>query len=124
MSLEQPADSTGAPVGTGSPGAPWAGEADSTTEVLAQFRSSGIAGELSPGREPASLRCSACGQESAAAEFEVLEERRLEGASDPDDMVMVVGARCPACQAAGAVVLAYGPEASATDTDLVLALAR
>jgi hypothetical protein len=64
-----------------------------------------------------------CDSESPAGRFEVVAERRLEGASDPDDMVMVVGLRCPVCHIAGTVVLGYGPDASESDADVVAALA-
>jgi hypothetical protein len=36
----------------------------------------------------------------------------LEGASDPDDMMTVIAARCPHCGVAGTLVLGYGPNAS------------
>ncbi|MFL6244002.1 MAG: hypothetical protein ACJ73V_13395, partial [Acidimicrobiia bacterium] len=45
--------------------------------------------------------------------------RRLEGASDPDDMLAVVGLACPHCSAQGTAVLGYGPEADAVDTEVL-----
>lgn len=68
------------------------------------------------------LRCTGCGTTSPAAAFTVHSERRLEGTSDPDDMLLVVAATCPACGRGGSVALAYGPEASAADSDVVAAL--
>ncbi|MCU1497802.1 MAG: hypothetical protein JWM47_1755 [Acidimicrobiales bacterium] len=68
------------------------------------------------------LRCGACGEEHPAASFEVFRLRRLEGASDPDDMQLVAAARCPACSARGVAVLGYGPNASEVDSDVVVAL--
>ncbi len=96
---------------------------DTVTRVLAELKDDGISASLVPGREGTSLRCTSCGEESAADQYDVITQRRMEGASDPDDMVMIVGARCPSCQVPGVVVLGYGPEASETDSDLVLALA-
>lgn len=65
----------------------------------------------------ARLRCHACGTTSVASDFAVRSIRRLEGASDPDDMVAVAAAECPACSAAGTAVLAFGPMGSDTDAD-------
>jgi hypothetical protein len=48
--------------------------------------------------------------------------RRLEGASDPDDLVAVVGLVCPVCGARIAAVLHYGPTASAAEADVLAAL--
>jgi hypothetical protein len=43
----------------------------------------------------------------------VVQERiyRFEGASNPDDMAIVVGLRCRICGRTGIVVSAYGPDA-------------
>jgi len=48
--------------------------------------------------------------------------RRLEGASDPDDMLAVVALTCPACGTDGTVVLGYGPNGTAEDGDVLKAL--
>jgi hypothetical protein len=68
------------------------------------------------------LHCAQCGVELDASEFDVDAIRRLEGASDPDDMVAVVAARCPACRAPGTAVVGIGPTASAEDNDVTTAL--
>jgi hypothetical protein len=47
---------------------------------------------------------------------------RLEGASDPADMLAIVGLRCPNCKTLGTVVLNYGPESPLEDADVLLAL--
>ena len=47
---------------------------------------------------------------------------RLEGASDPDDMAAVVALTCPNCQAKVVLVLKYGPDATAEEADVLLAL--
>jgi hypothetical protein len=98
---------------------------DATTSgILRSLAEEGVDEQLRPGSEAGTLVCSACGSENEAGRFDVLEERRLEGTSDPDDMVLIVAAVCPACGARGAVVLGYGPEASAADADVVVALTR
>jgi hypothetical protein len=40
---------------------------------------------------------------------------RLEGQSDPDDMLMVTSFGCPRCGVRGTITLGYGPQASAID---------
>lgn len=95
---------------------------DTAVGVLAALRDEGVIAEFNPGREPATVHCGGCDSTSPGERFEVVAERRLEGASDPDEMVLIVAARCPVCHISGALVLGYGPEASATDADLVAAL--
>lgn len=94
------------------------------TDVLDEMRRSGITQSFSPGTEPSTLKCGSCGEESPAGDFDVIDEHRLEGASDPDDMVLVVGATCPRCRADGAIVVGFGPLASDADSDIVQALSR
>lgn len=112
------------PDGLAPPGAP--GDNDSLTDVLRDLAEIGFSSSFRPATEPVDGRpavvCAACGRTSAAADLQVSVERRLEGASDPDEMVMAVAARCPGCGTGGALVLGYGPEASVEDSDLVLAL--
>lgn len=99
---------------------------DSLTAVLDGLVEEGFAASYRPARGPVEGRpavvCGACGRSTAAEDLRVEVERRLEGASEPDEMVLAVAARCPACGAGGVLVLGYGPEASAEDSDLVLAL--
>ena len=47
---------------------------------------------------------------------------RLEGASDPADMSLVVPLDCPDCGARGVLVLRYGPEASMEEADVLAVL--
>ncbi len=108
-------DSTDTPVS----GAP----SDNTTvsAVLAWFEQRGFSEQLIP-VDGAAFECSGCGERSEATAFEIEAARRFEGASDPDDMVTVIAARCPRCRAGGTVVLGYGPSASDTDADVSAAL--
>jgi hypothetical protein len=55
--------------------------------------------------------CSGCQQTHSVTG--VVQERifRFEGASNPDDMSIVVGLRCTICGRTGVVVSAYGPDA-------------
>jgi hypothetical protein len=85
------------------------------TSILAGLTAEGYDHDFSVVPDAASMRCDACGTVSPAEAFAVDAIRRLEGASDPDEMMSVVIGRCPACQARGVAVLGYGPAASADD---------
>ena len=89
---------------------------DNTTlvSVLQALEDEGFTGQLIA-ESDARIRCGACGETLPATEFQVEAVRRLEGASDPDDMMIVVGARCPQCGEAGTLVLGYGPNAGEDD---------
>jgi hypothetical protein len=55
-----------------------------------------------------------CGECHTTHPYErVLVDRvyRLEGASDPDEQAIVLGARCPNCAERGIIVSGYGPSA-------------
>ena len=58
------------------------------------------------------LRCGQCNHLTPDSRVEVESLRRLEGASDPADMVGVIALTCPACGAKCTAVLKYGPGAS------------
>ena len=47
---------------------------------------------------------------------------RFEGASDPDDMLAVLGLVCPGCGAKGTVITHYGPTASPGEATVLLAI--
>ena len=59
---------------------------------------------------------------SAPNTVEMASLRRLEGASDPDDMFAVVAITCPACSSKGTLILGFGPTAPAEDGDVLAAL--
>jgi hypothetical protein len=68
------------------------------------------------------VRCEPCGTELPAADLPTEGLQRLEGASDPADMAAVVTFRCPNCEAGDVLVLAYGPNASGEEADVLAAL--
>ena len=96
-------------------------EASTVTEVLAAYAAGGFTGEFSA-VEGARLECYTCNSTVGADEVVMSSLRRLEGASDPADMVAVVALTCPLCGARGATVLAFGAAASAEDSDALGAL--
>jgi hypothetical protein len=103
------------------PGVP----SDNTTllEVLEDFRQRGYDGTLWVAAS-GNIRCEGCDVEIPADEVRVHEIRRLEGASDPDDMLAVVAAECTACGRKGTLVVHFGPETSAEEQDAFSKLSR
>ncbi len=65
------------------------------------------------------VQCLHCQVVSPSAALVPADLLRLEGASDPDDMLAVVALTCPACGARAALVLGYGPEASEEDSTVL-----
>jgi len=96
---------------------------DHTTmiEVLDGYHQSGYTADFSP-EDGAQVRCGHCQTASAASTYPIRSLRRLEGASDPDDMIAVIASACPVCGADGTLVLGFGPTASGTDADVMQAL--
>jgi hypothetical protein len=91
------------------------------TEIIATLEAAGFTGQMAA-RADGMLQCLTCRQESPANEFSLGAMRRTEGASDPDDMLAVVGLTCPSCGTQGTAVLGYGPEADPDDAEVVVRL--
>jgi hypothetical protein len=81
------------------------------TAILDDYAAAGFEGHFEVNSESA-VYCVTCGRDSDPAEFAMAALRRLEGASDPDDMLSVIAVRCPRCEARGTLVLGFGPNAS------------
>lgn len=103
------------------PGSNDPSEATTLTEVIDGYRASGFASDFWA-EEPGCLRCGSCNSVVEARRVPMHSMRRLEGASDPADLVVVVASTCPVCGAQGTVVLGYGSMASAVDADVLIAL--
>ncbi len=85
--------------------------ASTLVEVLQAFARAGYAANLEV-TGPATVRCAACDKEWEAHQGRLAALRRLEGASDPADMLAVAALECPRCRAHGTLVLNFGPEAT------------
>ena len=96
-------------------------DASTLTDVLAGFEAEGFVGQLIA-RDGAEVECGECRTFTPAGSLTVSALRRLEGASDPSDMLAVAAATCPHCGTKGTIVLGYGPDASGADTDVLHAL--
>jgi hypothetical protein len=96
------------------------GEAVTLLSVLDHFATLGFTGQFDV--HDGGIRCLHCRQASPAAGIRLEELRRLEGASDPADMLAVAALRCPQCGALGTIVLNYGPESTPEDAEVLGAL--
>jgi hypothetical protein len=70
------------------------------------------------------MRCLTCHNEFDAAAVRADDVTRLEGASDPDDMAIVVPIVCPICGTPGTFVALYGPGISEEDAEVLQAFER
>ena len=91
------------------------------TDVLEGYCEAGFTSSFAA-QDGCVVRCDTCGSELDPSRIHMRSLRRLEGASDPDDMMAVVALACGECGASGTMVLGYGPTASEADSDVLLAL--
>ncbi len=96
---------------------------DNTTlvDVLEGYTEAGFASSFAA-EEDGIVHCDSCGSDLDSSRVVMRSLRRLEGASDPDDMMAVVALECGVCGAAGTMVLGYGPSATAADSDVLRTL--
>jgi hypothetical protein len=92
------------------------------TDVLAEADAQGFTREFDVAGDAGALRCPQCSTLSEAGEFDRSWSRRLEGASDPADMLHVSAITCPACGARGVFISPFGPAASASQAAVLRAL--
>jgi hypothetical protein len=87
-------------------------------EVLAAYEAKGFTAGFVP-RAGGNVMCTACRDVSPAEQVPVEAMHRFEGASDPEDEAILIGAECPSCGEWGTVVLSYGPNGSAEDGEVL-----
>ena len=90
-------------------------------EVLREFAADGWTTNF-VAAAGAAFRCTSCTSISPVVDSDIGAMHRVEGASDPSDMQLVVGMTCPVCLTSGVVVLGYGPAASELDQQFLAAL--
>lgn len=83
-------------------------------DVLGEAAQDGFSAQLVVTDE-GGFRCVRCGTTEPIADFDVRGYRRLEGASDPADMLIVVWGTCSGCGGGGVATIGYGPNAGAAD---------
>ena len=103
------------------PGVP----SDNTTllEVLQELEAKGYTATMWVTAD-GMLKCEGCDVEIDPATVPVESFRRLEGASDPDDMQVVAAVDCTGCGTKATIVLHYGPEASREEQEVLVHLER
>jgi hypothetical protein len=100
-------------------------DAQTLTDVLGWFADRGYSGQLrvvDPVDGVPTVECLTCHQTSPADELGFDALRRLEGVSDPEEMVAVVGLDCPHCGTSGTLVVQYGPGMTAEEAGVLAAL--
>jgi hypothetical protein len=90
-------------------------------DVLTLLERRGYAGQFAP-TPGGHVRCLTCREEFPAEDATVDTLSRMEGVSDPADMLAVPALTCPRCGAAGALVLNYGPESDVDHADVLARL--
>src|SRR4051794_34451213 len=100
---------------------PVAQDAQTLTQAVAALDAAGFTGQFRV-LALARVQCLTCRKEFDGTRAGIESLRRLEGASDPDDMLAVVALTCPECSTRGSLVLGYGPDASLEDSQLLLEL--
>ena len=103
------------------PGERSGNEEPTMVDVLEAYAQGGFASSFVV-TDDSALECVKCAAVSAPAAVSMSSLRRLEGASDPDDMVAIVAITCPVCASRGTVVLGFGPMATAQDSDVLQSL--
>ncbi len=96
-------------------------EGTTVTEVLAAYAEGGFDSSFEI-TDDSQLRCLTCQAVVAPDTVAMSSLRRMEGESDPDDMLAIVAITCPACGARGTSLLAFGPNATAQDHDVLRGL--
>jgi hypothetical protein len=112
-----------APAGESPDGVTLGGPSDNTTlvEVMARYAEQGYTGQFGVS-DDALIRCFTCRRDSASDAVRVVSLRRMEGASDPADMIAVVALHCPNCDTPGVLALGYGPDSAPEESELLLHL--
>jgi hypothetical protein len=85
-------------------------------EVVEAAKARGIGAEFAVAGSH--IRCGACGEESPPETLNRDWVHRLEGTSDPDELLTVSALTCSACGARGLLILPYGPAADEAEADV------
>lgn len=111
------------PIHTDKPDASAPPAGKSMGEVEAELSAGGFDGQfqaLTEGR----LRCLTCRSVFSVEGHRAQDTRRVEGASDPDDMAIIIPLVCPVCATPGTLTAHYGPGASEEEASVLQAFER
>ena len=89
----------------------------SLLEVVEAAKQRGLRAEFTV-TENSMVHCNACGNDLAPESLSRDWMHRLEGTSDPDELLSVSALTCPTCGAKGLLVLPFGPAADASEGDV------
>lgn len=84
----------------------------SIADALREFEGRGYIGQFVV-RPGALVECTRCGTQHKPENVPLESMRRIEGASDPADMVFIGALSCPRCGQHGTAIVQYGPQADA-----------
>jgi hypothetical protein len=96
---------------------------DSLLEVERRLHLDGWTGQFRA-VDGAQLECLTCRKTFPAGACDADRVIRLEGASDPADMAIVVPVECPHCATRGTFVSNYGPEVTPEEADVLRSISR
>lgn len=82
-------------------------------EIMGTMDAAGFSAQMAA-RPGGLILCFTCRKESPAADFRLEAQRRTEGASDPADMLAIVGLVCPNCGARAPPSSATAPRRTPT----------
>ena len=93
----------------------------SIADALREFEARGYIGQFVI-RSGGLIECSGCGHAQRPKEVPLEAMRRLEGVSDPADMVFVGALHCAECGTRGTAIVNYGPTAPASHAEVLRGL--
>ncbi|HEY3831548.1 MAG TPA: hypothetical protein VGO03_04595 [Acidimicrobiia bacterium] len=96
-------------------------DAQTIADVIRTLEADGYTGQFRA-VDGGNVECFTCRQTSPAASVAVASMERLEGPTDPADMVAVAAISCPQCSARGTLLLGYGPDSSLEDAEALQSL--
>ncbi|MGH9186281.1 MAG: hypothetical protein ACRD0U_10780 [Acidimicrobiales bacterium] len=96
-------------------------DGDTLVEVLADFAAEGYTANFTI-TDRGTIRCPNGGHEHQPEEMELHGWRRLEGASDPADMMAVLALVCPRCGTKGSAVAHFGPDSTPGEVAVIRAV--
>jgi hypothetical protein len=86
--------------------------------LLADFRDEGYTNDFRS-RPGGIVECGECHAPHRADTLELRRLERLEGDSDPSEMLAVCAVVCPSCGMRGSLVLTFGPESTREDDEVL-----
>ncbi|HUQ38741.1 MAG TPA: hypothetical protein VM030_01180 [Acidimicrobiales bacterium] len=101
-----------------SSGPDFASDGTTLMDILSGYEADGYAGQAAA-VEGGLVRCFSCHEDAEPTEVHVDALRRIEGASDPDDMAAIVAFGCPRCGTKATLVLKFGPDASPEECEVL-----